>query len=202
MSQTKVPAMTGEEMTNLLREEDAGCLSMSRGEEPYCVMVSYAFVDGALVFHCAKTGEKLDFIRANPRVCFLVSRHPDRTKPHHPEDGCTYRYESVLCRGTARVVEDGPELLSWLRKFKAHFDARLGLDPRKNPVGDSAAARAACVVIAIDRMTGRKKDKTSPCPPLFSPPGAVSARKHDGGRHDDSGKDNEHRKQAPPERGA
>ncbi|MBI4350174.1 MAG: pyridoxamine 5'-phosphate oxidase family protein [Elusimicrobia bacterium] len=149
--------MEAGEAEKLLAEEDSGCLCLSSGGEPYGVPVSYAYVDGRILFHCALKGKKLDYIRDNPRVCFTVSRHPDRARPHHAEKGCDYRYESVICRGKARIVEELPERRALLNKFLAHFNVRLGKKADDNLIPEEAAARLACVAITIDSMTGRKK---------------------------------------------
>lgn len=149
--------MEGGEARKLLEDEDTGCLCLSRGGEPYGVPVSYALIGGRIIFHCALKGEKLDCIKENPRVCFTVSRHPDRVKPHHPEKGCDYRYESVICRGKARLVEDVAERCELLNKFLAHFNVRLGKAPDANPIPEEVAAGLGCVEITIETMTGRKK---------------------------------------------
>jgi nitroimidazol reductase NimA-like FMN-containing flavoprotein (pyridoxamine 5'-phosphate oxidase superfamily) len=158
LSEKNAPNLSRAEMEKILREQDSGCLCLSRDGEPYGVPVSYAFLDGAVVFHCAPQGRKLDIIRANARVCFAVSRHPDPAKPHAAEGQCKVRFESVLCFGQARIVEEPQEKLDLLRRFKNYFDLRLGLDPQSNPVDAAAAARTACVLISVSEMTGRRKD--------------------------------------------
>jgi nitroimidazol reductase NimA-like FMN-containing flavoprotein (pyridoxamine 5'-phosphate oxidase superfamily) len=157
VSEQKEKDMSRKEMMKLLAEEDTGVLCMSRDGEPYGVTLSYALVDGEIVFHGAAKGTKLDFIAANPRVCFIVSRHPDRTIPHRPDSECNYRYESVHCFGKARIIEDPAERLDYLRKFKAHFDTLRDLDPAKGHVPDPAAVKTGVVVVSIDEITGRRK---------------------------------------------
>lgn len=141
----------------VLLEEEAGCLCLSRDGEPYGVFVSHAFIDGKVVFHCALSGRKLDFLKANPRVCYVVTRHPEKTKPHRAEGRCDYRFESVQIHGRARVLEEPAERLVWLRKFKEYYYRKLKRDPEADPVGPEAAAKTLCVLIEPDRMTGRRK---------------------------------------------
>lgn len=143
----------------VLAEEDTGYLAMCRDGEPYCVPVSYAFLGGKIVFHCALKGRKLDFIGANPKVSFAVSRHPDRARPHHPETGCTYRYESVICSGRARIVEDLDERFALLCGFLEYFNARLGRPAGTNPITKDGAARVACVEISPEAVSGRRQTK-------------------------------------------
>jgi hypothetical protein len=157
MSDDCEKAMTVEEAKRILGEEDAGYLSLCRDGEPYGVPVSYAMIDGRVVFHCALKGRKLDFIRANPKVSFAVSRHPDRARPHHPEKGCSYRYESVICSGKAVIVEDLDERFELLSKFLACFNLRLGRPAGHNAIKRETAEKVACVVIEPENISGRKK---------------------------------------------
>lgn len=158
MSKEKKTGMTKTWARRLLREEDTGCLCLSSKKgEPYGVPVSYAFLEGRIVFHCALKGKKLDLIRRNPAVSFVVSRHPDKVRPHHPEKGCTYRYESVICSGRARMVENLKERHKLLNKFLSHFNVRLGKPPKDRLIPEQVAKGVGCVVIDIKSMTGRRK---------------------------------------------
>lgn len=157
MARGSDPAMPAADCERLLAEEDTGVLAMDSPEGPYALPLSYAFIAGTVVIHTALAGRKLDALRGNPRVCLSVSRHPERTRPHGPEGECTYRYESVLVFGRARVVEVAAERLPWLEKFKAHFDARLGLAAEKNPVTAKAAEHCGVILITPERISGRRR---------------------------------------------
>ncbi len=157
MSLKYAPNLPKVAMEKILREEDTGYLGLTDGDRPYVVPVSYAFIDGAIVVHGAMAGRKLDLIRRNPHACFVVSRHIDRTRPHQAEGGCTYRFESVMCHGRARLIEDAGERLDWLRRFKDYFSHKLGLDPTADPVSEKAAAHCSCLVLTVEEMTGRQK---------------------------------------------
>jgi nitroimidazol reductase NimA-like FMN-containing flavoprotein (pyridoxamine 5'-phosphate oxidase superfamily) len=145
--------LSGQEMERILEAEDHGCLCLAAGAEPYGVPLSYAFLDGHITFHCAEVGRKLDFLRANPRVCFVVFRHPQPVTPH---DGkCSFPYESVISAGTAREITDSDERARWMTRFRAHFYRRLGLPMIPTTAAEVAGTRF--FVIAVDQMTGRAK---------------------------------------------
>jgi nitroimidazol reductase NimA-like FMN-containing flavoprotein (pyridoxamine 5'-phosphate oxidase superfamily) len=151
------PNLDRAEMERLLTEEEVGVLCLADGAEPYGVPLSYALLDGRIVFHCAAHGRKLDVLRRNARVAFVVFRSPDRTAPH-AEGDCRVRFESVFVFGRARVVDDPAERLALLRRFQHHFYARLGRDPAADPVTEQAAAKTACVAIDVESLTGRRKN--------------------------------------------
>jgi nitroimidazol reductase NimA-like FMN-containing flavoprotein (pyridoxamine 5'-phosphate oxidase superfamily) len=157
MTAKNAPNLDRVEMEAILSEEEVGYLALASKGQPYCVPLSYAFLDGRIVIHCALQGRKIDLIRENPRCCFVVSRSPDPARPHRAEGSCSYRFESVVATGRARLVEDAEERLQLLKRFKGHFDTRLGLDPGENPVTADAAARCGCIVVEPDELSGRRK---------------------------------------------
>jgi uncharacterized protein len=150
------PEIPRAELERILGEEEVGVLCLADGAEPYGVPLSYAFLDGRIVFHCAARGRKLDILRRNDRATFIVYRSPDRTVPH-AEGDCSVRFESVFAFGRARIVEDPAERFALLRRFQQRFDARLGRETPTDPVTEKAAAKTGCVEISIESLTGRRK---------------------------------------------
>lgn len=77
---------------------------------PYSVPLTPVRSGEDIYFHCAPEGEKVDALRANPRVamCFVGEAE---TVPRK----FTARYSSVLARGTASEVTDEEEKREALR---------------------------------------------------------------------------------------
>ena len=109
-----------EQMEAILRDEYVGRLGLAVDDEPYVVPINYTYVDGRVLVHCALEGRKLDFIRKNPNVCFEVSRQEGRPTPH-AGDACDSPFDSVLCFGTARIVEDVDERCELLNHLQVRF---------------------------------------------------------------------------------
>ena len=76
------------------------------GDKPYVVPLNYAYVDGRILFHCAMTGKKLDYLQRNQRVCFAVARQFGEIRRHAEENLCHVDSDSVICYGRARIIED------------------------------------------------------------------------------------------------
>ncbi len=80
--------------------------------EPYVVPMNYGYTmqDGKLTIylHGAKTGKKIDVLRANPKVFFELVCD---TESFEGDIACQYgmAYASVMGKGTATLVEDVEE---------------------------------------------------------------------------------------------
>lgn len=95
-------------------------LGLVDGDEPYVVPLNYGYTmeDGKLTLymHGAKTGHKLDLIRANPKVFFEMDCD---VHPFEGNHACQYgtTYASVMGRGVAYIIEDVEEKIKALNIF-------------------------------------------------------------------------------------
>ncbi len=91
-----------EELVEVLKGGKFAIISMCKENEPYIVSLSYGYDESknALFFHCAKEGQKIDFIKANPYVCGTV------IEDNGYEDKCGQTYRSVIFRGKMNIVEE------------------------------------------------------------------------------------------------
>ena len=152
-SQPAVGRSDREYMEQILREEDVGTLGLAAANEPYVVPVNYCYDQGRILFHCALEGRKLGFIRRNPKVCFVVHRQQGHPTPH-AGDQCDGPFESVICYGVARIVDEVNERRELLNTFQKRF-----VTPSKprDPISIDRAAKCGCVEIRATEMTGRRR---------------------------------------------
>ncbi len=139
------------EMEKILKAETLGFLGLAKDDMPYIVPLTYAYRRGGILFHCALTGKKLDYLRANPRVCFTVGKQFGRIVRHPQGAQCRSRLESVICYGNAHVI-DGME-----ERWKALNVFNRRLQPLAKKIPREAVSRCFAVEIQIERMTGRRK---------------------------------------------
>ena len=137
------------EMEEFLRQETIGYLGLSVDGNPYVVPLNYAYADGKILFHCALEGRKLDAIRANPSVCFAVGRQSGEVRRHAGGSVCHVDSDSVLCFGTARILETHEEKAAALNAFSRAFSPDAPDLPEKD------ITRCGIVEIAVSEMTGR-----------------------------------------------
>lgn len=98
-----------EEIVRILDTAKVIHIGMIDGDRPYIVPMNYGYTleNGELVFylHGAKTGRKLDVLRANPRVCFELECD---MQSFDGKIACQYgmAYASLMGNGTAELIED------------------------------------------------------------------------------------------------
>jgi uncharacterized protein len=100
-----------EEMEKILVRSRIGRLATLGSDGfPYITPLNYVWYNGAVYFHCAHQGEKIDNIKRDARVCFEVDiplaylgLEYDRNRP-----ACRVHqfYHCVIIRGRAEFVED------------------------------------------------------------------------------------------------
>ena len=140
-----------EEMEEILHEEAVGYLGLSMDGMPYVVPLNYAYVEGKILFHCALRGKKLDYLRANPRVCFTVGRQSGKVLRHPQGALCHVDVDSVICYGVVRIVESVEERKEILTAFNRR------LQPTAEEIALEDASKCCAVEIKIVEMTGRRQ---------------------------------------------
>ena len=141
----------------ILHDGSFGVLAV-HGDEgyPYAVPLSYAFVEktastpAAIVFHCAKSGHKLDAIERDPKVSFTVVAQNTIV----PDEFTTY-FRSVVAFGQAHVVEDPAARREAFELLAKKYSPDVSHDAKDEEI-DNAGPRALIVRIDIEYMTGKQ----------------------------------------------
>jgi nitroimidazol reductase NimA-like FMN-containing flavoprotein (pyridoxamine 5'-phosphate oxidase superfamily) len=145
----KEPVDSTFEMEKLLTEERVGYLGLSMDNTPYVIPLTYGYSEGKILFHCALDGRKLDIMRRNPSVCFTVSRHFGAMVPHPQGAECHVNSDSVICYGSARVIDDVHERRRVLTRFNRC------LQPGAREITAEEVEQCRAVEIVVREMTGR-----------------------------------------------
>ena len=139
-----------QECVEILERNTSGVLAaLGDGGYPYAVPLSYAYRDGSLYFHCAKSGHKLDAIKSCDKVSFCVIDQ-DRVVPEQ----YTTWFRSVIVFGRAGIVTDREEILDAIERLAVKYAPGDSAEHR-----DAAIRRefdALCMVkIQVESMTGK-----------------------------------------------
>lgn len=141
--------LTEAETVEILRSCTSGVLAVAGDDGyPYAVPLSYAYKDGKLFFHFAKTGHKLDGILRSSKVSFCVIQ-TDAVVP----EALTTHFRSAIVFGRARILTDDAEKQTALECLVEKYS------PDFLPQGQKEIAQGwsrVCVAeIQIEHMTGK-----------------------------------------------
>ena len=117
---------------------------------PYAVPLSYAYEDGKLWFHCARTGHKLDAILRDPKVTFCVV---DRDQVV-PLEYTTY-FRSVILFGKARVLEDPAEIRTALDKLALRY-APEDSEAHREAILEKELPAVVVIEVTMEHLSGKE----------------------------------------------
>lgn len=125
-------------------------VSMCADNQPYAVPISPAVLDGAVYFHCARKGQKIDFLRQNPSVCLtcVTDARPD-------SDKLSMFYSSATAYGTAREVTDIQEKQAALLAISQKY-CPGNMDGAHAEI-EQAFSATAVYKIEISHITGKAR---------------------------------------------
>jgi len=96
-------AMDMEGTLDVLERGEYGVMASVDGENlPHSTPLSYIWYNGAIWFHCALVGQKIDNINHQSRVCFTVAGDVQAVYDHD----FTTLYKSAVVYGDAALEED------------------------------------------------------------------------------------------------
>ena len=143
--------ITEEECLDVLAKEKRGILAVNgEGGYPYAVPVNF-FCDtktGKIYFHGAKSGHKLDAVKADDKVCFTTW-----DDGYLVEGDWAYHVSSCVVFGRASLVTDTDIALEKIRKFAMKYYPtveEIDAEIRKS------FAAAQMVMIDIEHISGKK----------------------------------------------
>jgi len=112
-----------DEIIEILRQSEICFLSMADDKTPYVVPLNYGYGDGALYFHSAPEGRKIDFLRKNPEVCFTIVSDYSLVRS---QKACSWtaEFRSVIGTGKARILTVPGEKEKGFRVLMSQYSDR------------------------------------------------------------------------------
>jgi len=108
------------DLAEILRRGEICYLSMVDNQKPYVVPLNYSYADGALYFHSAPEGRKVDILKKNPEVCFTIVSDYELVRA---EKACSWtaEYRSVIGTGKTRILTEPEEKERGLAVFMGQY---------------------------------------------------------------------------------
>ena len=142
--------LSREECERILGRCTSGVLALTGdGGYTYAVPLSYVYADGAIIFHSAVQGHKVDAIRRDSRCSFCVIEQDDI----RPAEFTTY-FRSVIAFGRIRLLEDADEKVRALRLLGRRYspDDEPGLQHEI----DKSLDRVLLLRLDIEHLSGKE----------------------------------------------
>ena len=144
-------SLSREDCISILERGTSGVLALSGdGGYPYAVPLSYLYHDGALYFHCAKSGHKLDAIRSCPRASFCVIGQ-DQIVPLRR----TTFYRSVIAFGSIDILEEAAEKRRAIDALTAKYASEDSIENR-NAVIERQWDLFYMLKFSIEHLSGKQ----------------------------------------------
>ena len=146
----KRQAQSPEACAAILARGTSGVLALSGDDGyPYAVPLSYVYDGGAIYFHCAREGHKLDAIRRETKASFCVIDRDEVV----PQEYTTY-FRSVIAFGRARVLEEETEKRQALEKLAARYSPAYP-QGREREI-DRLFQQVCMIELTVEHMTGKE----------------------------------------------
>ena len=143
--------LTEAECIEILKKNTSGVLAVSGDNGyPYAVPLSYVYDNGSLYFHCAKSGHKLDAIKACDKVSFCVIDQDLVV----PQEYTTY-FRSVIVFGKMRVVQDEQEKRTAIEKIAVKYAPDDSVTGRQQAI-DREWDTLCILEMNMEHMTGKE----------------------------------------------
>jgi nitroimidazol reductase NimA-like FMN-containing flavoprotein (pyridoxamine 5'-phosphate oxidase superfamily) len=142
--------LSREECERILDRCTSGVLAlMGDGGYPYAVPLSYVYADGAIIFHSAVEGHKVDAIKRDNRCSFCVIEQ-DEIKP---AEFTTY-FRSVIAFGRIQILENYDEKVQALRLLGRRYSP--GDEPGLQREIDKSLDHVLLLRLNIDHLSGKQ----------------------------------------------
>lgn len=141
--------LSNDEALEILKNSKSGVLAVSGDDGyPYTVPLNFVYADGKIYFHCAKSGHKLDAVRANDKVSFCVI-----DKNEVDAEKLTTLFKSVVVFGRAKIMSDTEKIKSAMTVFGLKYNNDVAAVEKEIQREWSGLC---CVEITIEHITGKQ----------------------------------------------
>jgi nitroimidazol reductase NimA-like FMN-containing flavoprotein (pyridoxamine 5'-phosphate oxidase superfamily) len=139
-----------DECVQLLQRNSVGHLGCAKNDEPYVVPIHYSFdADQHVIYVVSTVGQKVEWMRANPRVCLTVDEITD--KDH---------WSTVVLNGSYEELDDQHSGDAQKRSQQLFQQRKEWWLPAMAKHSPETPRKVVVFQIRIDRMTGRRSRRS------------------------------------------
>lgn len=142
------------EIEKILNNEEYGVLStLNKDQSIYSIPLNFVYFDNKIYLHGKCSGKKIDNIKNNSDVTFLVyngKTHKDRLSPCKTGT----KYDSVIIDGDATILEDENLKLKVLSLFSMKYTPELSI----KDIDESITKNTSIIEIKIIHISSKHHD--------------------------------------------
>jgi nitroimidazol reductase NimA-like FMN-containing flavoprotein (pyridoxamine 5'-phosphate oxidase superfamily) len=149
------PVHNNIECEKIIIETYNGILVMCNNNEPYAVPINHAYENGCFYFHGAPHGTKLDTIRKNSSVVYVITKYCGKPEDFQKSMKCHGHWESIIAYGNAKIAENKDEYRDAFKRFMKYY-GRNDFEP-----SESSYSKTKMILIEVEKMTARREYEKS-----------------------------------------
>jgi nitroimidazol reductase NimA-like FMN-containing flavoprotein (pyridoxamine 5'-phosphate oxidase superfamily) len=138
------------QIEDILNKEKLCHMAMANGDEPYMVTFNYGYKKNCIYFHSAPEGQKIDMVRKNHKVCFMVYTDEQIVSGENPCKDWSMKYKSVMGFGKATILENPVKKAEGLNILMEHYS-------KKGPFefSEKNLEETTVIKIEIEKISGK-----------------------------------------------
>lgn len=141
-----------EVIESILRNSRICTIAINDTGYPHIVPMNYGYSDNCLWFHSAQEGRKIDLLKRNGRVSFMIE-DSHSIVPAETACGWTTEYRSLMGTGQVEIITDENSKREGLDVIMAHHGAEGKMAYRENQV-----ARMVILKLTIETLNCKQSD--------------------------------------------
>lgn len=139
------------ECEEVLKRGSSGVLALcGDGGYPYAVPLNYVYCGDRILFHCAKSGHKIDALKSNSKASFCVVDADEVI----PSEYLTL-YRSVIVFGKIHIIEDVSEKRTAIERFARRFSPLESEEDRAAEI-DRSWSGLCMLELEIEHISGKE----------------------------------------------
>lgn len=136
----------------ILRNSRICTIAIKDTDYPHIVPMNYGYSDNCLWFHSAPEGRKIELLKRDGRVSFMIE-DSHRIVPAATACGWTTEYRSMMGTGHIEIINDDTGKKEGLDIIMAHHGAEGKMVYRENQIG-----RMVILKLIIDTVTCKESE--------------------------------------------
>lgn len=124
-------------------------IAMADDNIPYIVPLNYGYSNGAIYFHSATQGRKIELLTRNKKVAFEIEYSSEIIKEPIP---CRWssKYRSVMGTGSVEIFHDKIQIRDGLDIIMRHFGHT------QNTFEDASLSKIVIIKLTIESISGKQ----------------------------------------------